>query len=369
MQNKKSVLPGTLTKVEKYATGRNTARLESIKRAGLVDGVPGNIATEVAVLLHASLARGTWEKYSSAWAAFDAYQAYVGLVFEWPLTQDTIRGFAAFLFSVRKLKTTSIRSYLSAMSCLHKLKGFPNHHTTDDVLNSIMRGAENLQMAEPPAKHNTRRVMTVALLRHLGHRLAESGWEKEAVQTIWSAALIAFFGTARMGEILSHSESWVDRTSVFTWSCVKYREEKNSFLLQIKLAKMRYIDLFPFDKIPGLCPVAALKKQHKRQLEMGKGGPADPVFIYPSGNFVTTGAYNKALRVLLADVVDFERDSISCHSFRAGLPSLIAQYPELFSAEDIKKWGRWEGESFNKYTRLTDTSKEKMFDKMKIVIS
>ena len=360
--------------MEKYSTGRHTARLEVIKKAGLVDGVPGKMATEVAALLHASLARGTWQKYSSAWAAFDAYQTFTGKQFEWPLNHDTIRGFAAYLFSVRKLKTTSIRSYLSAMSCLHKLKGFTNHHTDDDVLNAIMRGAENLQMADPPVKNNTRRVMTVALLRHLGHRLAESGWEREAVQTIWSAALVAFFGTARMGEILSNTEDWVDRTSAFTWSCVRYREERNSFLLQIKLAKMRspegeYIDLFTFDKIPGLCPVAALKKQHKLQLNMGKGGPSDPVFIYPSGNFVTTGAYNKALRVLLADVVDFERDSISCHSFRAGLPSLVAQHPELFTSDDIKKWGRWEGESFNKYTRLTDTPKEKIFQKIKSVIN
>ena len=308
-------------RVAKYSTGQMTARLEGIKRAGRAGGVPEVLATGAATLLHASLARGTWQKYSSAWAAFDAYQAYTKTEFKWPLSQEAVRGFVT-----------------------------------------------------PPVKYNTRRVMTVALLQHLGHRLAESGWEREAVQTVWSAALVAFFGTARMGEILSNSETWVDKTSSFTWSCVKYREERNSLLLQIKLAKMRspegeYIDLFPFRKIPGLCPVAALKRQLELQRTMGRGRPEDPVFIYPSGNFVTTGAYNKALRVLLEDVVDFERDSISCHSFRAGLPSLIAQHPELFTEEDIKKWGRWDGASYNKYTRLTDVPKEKLFDKMKDVIN
>ena len=73
-----------------------------------------------------------------------------------------------------------------------------------------------------------------------------------------------------------------------------------------------FIDLFPFRKIKGLCPVAALKKQ-----SLGKGGLEDPVLTYPSGNFVTTEAFNKVLRILLKDVVDFKEDTISCHSFKA----------------------------------------------------
>ena len=83
---------------------------------------------------------------------------------------------------------------------------------------------------------------------------------------------------------------------------------------------------------------------------------------------MTTEAFNKALRLLLADVVDYSKDSITCHSFRAGLPSLISQYPELMSVEDIKSWGRWSGESYSKYTRLGDVQKKKLFDMISDVI-
>ena len=93
------------------------------------------------------------------------------------------------------------------------------------------------------------------------------------------------------------------------------------------------------------------------------------MFIYPSGNFETTEAFNKALRILLGDVVDFKEDTISCHSFRAGLPSLISQYPELMSLEDIKNWGRWSGESYSKYTRLGDVQKKKLFSMIADVIN
>ena len=68
---------------------------------------------------------------------------------------------------------------------------------------------------------------------------------------------------------------------------------------------------------------------------------SDPVFIYPSGKLLTTEALNRALRILLEDVVDFNKDSITCHSFRAGLPSLISQHPDLMTSEDVKGWGRW----------------------------
>ena len=358
----------------KYSAGSSQDRLKVIQTAGLVSGVPSSLREGMASLIYASLARSTWKKYGSAWAALDDYQAYANSVLQWPLTMDTLRGYAVYLLTARGLKMSSARAYLSSLSCLHRLKGFPNHKMDNDLVRVIMRGAENLQMSAPPTKENRRMVMTVPLLRHLGHRLASSGWEKEAIQTIWAASLAAFFGTTRMGELLSPSESWADPTSTLTWACVQFRKHTDSFMLHIRLAKMRtpqgeFIDLFPFKKIKGLCPVAALKKHWSLQKAMGKGRLQDPVFIYPSGNFVTTEAFNKALRILLGDVVDFKEDTISCHSFRAGLPSLISQYPELMSLEDIKNWGRWSGESYSKYTRLGDVQKKKLFGMIADVIN
>ena len=345
-----------------------------IRNAGLLSGVPPQLQENMAGLLHASLAQSTWKRYGSAWSALDAYQAYTGSRLRWPLSDNTIRGYVTYLVTVRNLKTTSVKAYISALSCLHRLKGFPNHKMDDDITRAVMRGAENLQLIAPVGKQNHRRVMTVPLLRYMGHRLANSGWEKATIQTIWSASLTAFFGTARMGELLAPSEFWADPTCTLTWACVQYREESDSFLLHIRLAKMRspegeFIDLFPFLKIPGMCPVAALKNQWRLQKDCGHGRPGDPVFMYPSGNFVTREGFNKVLRSILEKVVDFDKDTISCHSFRAGLPSLISQYPELMSVDDIKSWGRWSGESYAKYTRLGDMQKRKLFSMIANVIN
>ena len=223
----------------KYSKGSGTERFKVIKAAGLVAGVPSRMRGDMANLLHASLANSTGKKYGSAWAALDGYQHHIGKRLRWPLQRSAIWGYVTYLVSERKLKSTTIRAYISALACLHRLKGFPNYGLEDDVLRALIRGAENLQLVAPTGRQNHRRVMTVAMLRYMGHRLARSGWERHTIQTIWTASLTAFFGTARMGELLSPSETWADPTCTLTWACVQYRKETDSFLLHIRLAKMR----------------------------------------------------------------------------------------------------------------------------------
>ncbi len=329
----------------------------------------------MAVLIHASLSRGTWEKYTTGWRAFESFELYTKKRYGWPLQDNTVRAFAVYLLRVRKLKPSTVRTYISAIFCLQRLKGYQvKKEREDNLLSAIIRGASNLSRMEPESKPNTRRVMTAPLLKHLGHRLAGSGWGDVAVQSIWTASLLAFFGTMRMGEILAPADDWLDPHSTMTWSDVQFREAPNGILLRIKSPKMgtaegEFVDIFPVSKIHGCCPVAALRRQHRIQMSIGKGGPQDPLFTYPSGRYVTLDAFNKALKVLLEDIVDYSKDKISCHSFRAGLPSLISRHPDLFSSEDIKGWGRWSSEAYNHYTRLKIDQRMKIFDKIMSVFS
>ena len=89
------------------------------------------------------------------------------------------------------------------------------------------------------------------------------------------------------------------------------------------------------------------------------------MFTYPSGKFLTTTALNSAFKTLLSDVCDFTQDTISCHSLRAGIPSALTRFPDLLSSDDIKGWGRWSNEAYQRYTRLKVDQKREIF--MKIV--
>ena len=104
----------------------------------------------------------------------------------------------------------------------------------------------------------------------------------------------------RMGELFAQSPFSADPTCTLTWRCVNRRPD-GSFLLHIRLPKMgtkegEFVDVFPHPGAP-TCPVATLSKQLKRQRETGFGNPDDPVFMYPSGQFLTTRSMNEALGI------------------------------------------------------------------------
>jgi len=356
----------------KYSAGSGSSFLTLIKsQQCAVVGTP-YLQEHSARLIHASLAGGTWQKYATGWRAFENYEIYVGRRFTWPLNKEVIRGFAVYCASVKNLKPASVRAYLSAIVCLHKIKGYTSFEINDCLVNSILRGAMNLLMSSPNPPSNTRRVVTIPILRHLGHKLSQSGWSAETTQSIWAAGITAFFGTMRMGELLAPTEDMADPTATLTWACVKYRAD-NSFLLHVKLPKTgtvegEFVDLFPFPG-RGLCPVAALRRQFDCQKNIGRGGMSDPVFCFPSGKYMTPAAFNSALRTLLSDICDYKRDTITGHSFRAGIPSVVARCPELMSSDDVKNWGRWASGTYQRYTRLKNEEKKQIFRKIVLILT
>lgn len=357
---------------EKYSKGGGTDILALINQSGgsalKTLGTVPKLSENMSCLLHASLASGTWKKYASGWKTFDAYEAWIGKKFSWPLSKETIRGFAVYCITERKLRPSSVRTYLSSLVCLHKLKGYTSYEMKDSLVDAILKGAGNLLLVSPTPPSNTRRVMTLPLLRHLGHKLKLSGWSKCSQQTIWTAAVVAFFASARMGELLAAADHSFDTTANLTWACVQYRADSNSFLVHVRLPKTGakegdFLDIFPFPE-SGCCPVAALKKHFAMQKECGRGRPQDPVFTYPSGKYLTPAGFNGALRTLLADICDFKRDTISGHSFRAAVPSALSRFPDLMSSDDVKGWGRWDSDCYSRYTRLKVDQKLQIFRKI-----
>jgi len=337
---------------------------------------PGKLGEELSSvmgdLLYASLAKSTWQKYSSGWSALASFESELGSKVSWPMSVQEVRSFVVWCFFRRKLKPGSVKSYLSSIACLHRLKGLSPPPSDDNVVSSLMTGAQNLLMAAGEDWPNKRRAMTMPLLKHLGHNLASSGWSPATVQTIWSACLVSFFGSTRMGEILAENSSQFDPSSTLTWSCIKFRSD-GSILLFIRLPKTRtkegeFVDLFPFPE-SNCCPVKALEEQLSSQKRLGFGRQNDPVFTLPNGSFLTMEKLNKSLKELLSDIVDFEKDEISCHSFRAAVPSALSRFPDLATSDDIQGWGRWSSSCYRTYTRLKIDQKRKIFEKITWALS
>jgi hypothetical protein len=124
-----------------------------------------------------------------------------------------------------------------------------------------------------------------------------------------------------------------------------------------------YIDLFRFNG-HNCCPIAALQNLHqfcKNEKE--------PVFKFANGRLLNPRVLNNTIQCLLSEVIGPTANLISGHSFRAALPSAMANDPVATKDVDIKNWGRWSSESYLVYTRLKFRQKKLLFDKIVNVLN
>ncbi len=156
-------------------------------------------------LIHAILSSGTWAKYKAGWNMLVKFELAKGRKYKWPLGKNVLKDFAVFCICKKNLKAGSVCSYLAALSCLHRLRGWCDFKVKDATINAILRGGTNLTPASGSFTSSFQRVMTIPLLRILGHRLKKSVWSPLTTQV---ACLLAFFGTFRMGELLALSQ-WI----------------------------------------------------------------------------------------------------------------------------------------------------------------
>ncbi len=146
----------------------------------------------------------------------------------------------------------------------------------------------------------------------------------------------------------------------------------NSILLRFKSPKSgkpegEFVNLFSF---PGYncCPVLALRNLWAKQHSVGQASAALQVFRFPNGTNLTTARFNKILARLLSDLCTPGVNTISCHSFRPGIPSTLSLFLDLATSDHIKGWGRWKSECYTLYTRLQLFQREQIFAKIALAL-
>ena len=130
--------------------------------------------------------------------------------------------------------------------------------------------------------------------------------------------------------------------------CVRLKSSKESR----SYCRGQVVEVFD---MPGseFCPVAALKTH----LEVSHGASSRaPAFRLDSGLCYRKSQLNKDLRKMLNPYIKY--GTISCHSFRAGLASLLAAggVPDT----EIMQIGRWTSEAFKRYILLPRLTRSRM---------
>lgn len=202
---------------------------------------------------------------------------------------------------------------------------------------------------------DTRRAFTFPLLMLLGDTISDLKLSALESQTIWTAATTAFWCSCRMGDILVNS-SQSNIKKLVTWERVKSKDENQTILYfahpkQAKRDLGQVRDIFSFP-IKTYCPVDNLNTLAEMQIKAGYGGNLKHVFTLPSGSTLTMARMNQVLKHTLKSKANVSLGTISCHSFRAALPSMMASHPAIFTTEETILQGEWHGESYQLYTRL-----------------
>jgi hypothetical protein len=315
-------------------------------------------------LIEASYAKATWSKHNSALNSVCRFEVIKNVRLNWPIILTDLCEYVSWALTDEKLSPNTVKSYLSSLKVAHELKNIP-FYGNNAVISAMIRGAENLKFYDN-LQTNSRKVMTIPLLKLIGHQIARSDWCDDSKITVWAACTTAFFGALRFGEILPSKTDEFCMNDTLLWKDVKFRKDR-SILIHVKVDKSRnpqgsYIDLFEY-KSHNCCPVETLLNLRSR-----KENPEKPVFQFQNGKNLCSSLLNKILRELLLPVIGPVAIDITGHSFRAGLPSAMATNPGLVNDNDIKSWGRWSSESYQLYTRLKIQQKKCLFEKIVSVL-
>ena len=343
------------------SSGREKYSTFNVHAAVILGTLPKNSDED---LLCAAYSSNSWKRLSAALNSVKKFARDSGIVLSWPLCSETVIKYVSWALKKASLSPNTVKVYLSDICLYHKLKGLDSSACCSFTVRTMLKGAVNLNSYSVNTKPR-KVVVTLSILKLIGHELSLSGWCEAKKAAFWAACTVAFFGSFRMGELLCLNNDSFSRDTLL-WSDVIF-EEKNSVTIHVRHPKSNKqggekIVVFSFIG-HNCCPVRAL---------LGFKNACSPlncmlpVFTLPDGTYLTKEVFNSTLMILLKD--HLPGYPVLGHSFRAGIPSALSARPDLASTEEIQAWGRWSSDSHRAYARHSHLARRSIFDKFVLAL-
>ena len=350
----------------KYCDKVNPSIVRLIKTDRLIPAEMSALSKDFENLILYSASKQTWAKHCSAWKLYNEFCISFGTTFKLPIPVEFIRAFVTWAISVKKLKDSTVRSYISSLNIAHTLSNVNSRNlNSDPCVKMALKGANNLQALTSPVKPD-RLPMNVFLLEVLSDRIFKLNWTPFSKQVFWTACTLCFFTSCRMGELVALNEKDFDPTTTLTWGNVSFDGNKEIviFVPYTKTTgfKGKVLDVFYMEG-NNLCPASALKKLRSMVQKENIFSLDKPVFSFLSGKHLTKNQINNWLAQLLNDFTD-PHHKITGHSFRAGIPSCLACFPDRDTVDSIKEWGQWYSDSYTSYAKHEREKRRAIFLKI-----
>ena len=308
---------------------------------------------EAASLANKSLATSTWTSYGTALNSVKKCEDEWGI----PLSEVewTEEHCINFITWCRKsgTKSTTCRQYLSGIKKFHDTKGWPTLWGQSKKVAMVLKGFDH-------TTEDLKRVrveMSPEKLWILKTEIAKRPGTTRDRRMLWFVATIMTKASLRASEIMGDVVSAVKKEKVLLWRDIEKKEEwiegekVESIVVKVKAPKemknLTSVKVQLWRSEDFLDPVSAWEKYAKA---VGEGVSEEtPVAVWASGDMLTKSRFNKELRAMLEKHFPYEQGSISSHSFRPAIISLMAQLG--CTESQMKDQGRWSSGAYNLYIK------------------
>ena len=274
--------------------------------------------------------------YQHHWDTFQVFQNSVLKHTQFPATPHTLALFIVHL-AQRQLAVTTIRTYVSAVSFIHKLNSVSDPGDSFLVAKTL-QGLHNQhsQQRRCPLRPITRDIL-YSLLDHIPMCTTSPYYT-----VMWTALFqLCYHACLRVGEaVLSANKQHTLRLDQLQLShnqlTVKFETFKHSS------HSTPALNIQP-DSNPERCPITALLRY--KSLRPNIPGP---FFVDHTSSPINRNAFSAFLKTVLA-AANFQPDHFNTHSFRIGRTTQLAQ--DNHNTETIRAVGRWKSSAYTQYIR------------------
>lgn len=313
-------------------------------------GINQRAAATLSKLVNSSRSTNSWRQDDAVQNVVDTVSVEWGIELTPPWSTAMALTFVAAC-AEKNLRAETVRQYISSIKTRHRQLSMSVDGLEGYMLNAAIMGIAKSQ----PEKTRFRGAITPQMLRILKEKayLYANNLEDEA--TLWLVCTLLFHCALRGSEILAARGDEIVENKTMLWSALRLECKtvggKEEIYLRVEVKGQKQIKgnqtqvLELYEMKTDLCPIAALR----RVLEVAINPKEGPVARWSSGIMITTSFMNKFLKETLQEHVDWDQSTISTHSFRAGLPTLLTNIGEKDNT--IQDVGRWKSTAYKLYQK------------------
>ena len=311
-------------------------------------------------------AKATWDRHRAVEKSFKRFCDSENVEMVFPCKIEILQKYASWCDKSRNLKACSIKTYLYSLSKLQQLKGFgPINFQKIPQMKDFLRGVKNVPRSNKVTKK--RKAISYPMLKLIGNVISCTNWSGYEKTMTWTAYLLSFFGSLRIGELISDEETAFDVDKTLCWRDITFGD--GEITLHVRSPKVEHaggdlVCFFPFP-VPGLCPVSALYRLKAKATAAGLYKMDGPVFRLETGACWGRLAFSNTLQnVVKKTGVAGEESKVTGHSFRGGIPSILATEASPAAEAALKEWGRWRSQAFECYTQFHVATRREIFNRV-----